>query len=54
MRALVIGGTGPTGPHLVQGRLDRGYDVSILHRGTHDSPLIPESGPRILGDPHVR
>lgn len=53
-RALVIGGTGPTGPHLVNGLLDRGYDVSILHRGTHDSDLIPPSVGRIIGDPHFR
>lgn len=52
--ALVIGGTGPTGPHLVNGLLERGYDVSILHRGTHDSELIPRSVPRIIGDPHFR
>ena len=53
-RALVIGGTGPTGPHLVNGLLDRGYEVAILHRGTHDSPLIPASVERIIGDPHFR
>lgn len=54
MRALVIGGTGPTGPYLVNGLVERGYDVSILHRGTHDSPLIPPSVTRIIGDPHFR
>ena len=36
MRALVIGGTGPTGPYLVQGLLDLGYDVTILHTGRHE------------------
>ena len=54
MRALVIGGTGPTGPYLVQGLVERGYDVSILHRGTHDSDLIPPQVTRIIGDPHFR
>jgi hypothetical protein len=27
MRALVIGGSGPTGPHVLAGLLERGYDV---------------------------
>ncbi|MDH4143598.1 MAG: NAD-dependent epimerase/dehydratase family protein [Acidimicrobiia bacterium] len=54
MRALVIGGTGPTGPLLVNGLIERGYDVTILHRGTHDSPLIPAHVERIIGDPHFR
>ncbi len=42
--ALVIGGTGPTGPPLVDGLLDRGYDVTIFHTGRHelaDGPDIP-------------
>lgn len=52
--ALVIGGTGPTGPFLVQGLLERGHEVTILHRGTHDSPLIPAQVTRIVGDPHFR
>ena len=54
MKALVIGGTGPTGPYLVNGLIALGYDVSILHRGTHDSDLIPRSVERIIGDPHFR
>ena len=33
MKALVVGGTGPTGPIIVQGLLDRGYEVTIYHRG---------------------
>ncbi len=33
MRALVIGGTGPTGIPLVRGLVDRGFDVTIVHRG---------------------
>jgi nucleoside-diphosphate-sugar epimerase len=54
VRALVIGGTGPTGPYLVNGLLERGYQVSILHRGSHDSDEIPASVERIIGDPHFR
>ena len=50
MRALVIGGTGPTGPYLVNGLLERGYQVSILHRGSHDSDEIPASVERTLDD----
>jgi nucleoside-diphosphate-sugar epimerase len=40
MKALVIGGTGPTGPHIVQGLLSRGFDVTILHRGLHEIPEL--------------
>ncbi len=36
MKALVIGGTGPTGPFIVEGLLDRGFGVTIYHRGTHE------------------
>ena len=54
MKALVIGGTGPTGPHIVKGLIERGYATAILHRGTHDSELIPPHVERIIGDPHFR
>lgn len=54
MKALVIGGTGPTGPHIVNGLLERGYETAILHRGTHDSDLIPADVERIIGDPHFK
>ena len=33
--ALVIGGTGPTGPFVVEGLLKRGYQL-VLHRGLHE------------------
>ena len=51
MKALVIGGTGPTGPYVVEGLLERGYQVTILHRGTHE---VEFSKPveHIHGDPH--
>ena len=42
MRALVIGGTGPTGPHVIGGLLHRGYTVSLLHRGLHEDASLPE------------
>lgn len=50
-KALVIGGTGPTGPFLVAGLLARGYDVTILHRGTHEVEL-PAAVEHIHVDPH--
>ena len=51
MKALVIGGTGPTGPFVVEGLVDRNYEVAIFHRGTHEVEL-PESVEHIHGDPH--
>jgi len=54
VKALVIGGTGPTGPYLVNGLIDQGYEVAIMHRGTHDTDLIPSMVERIIGDPHFR
>lgn len=54
MRALVVGGTGPTGPFIVNGLLARGYDVAIFHRGTHEIPEIPPCVEHIHGDPHFR
>jgi nucleoside-diphosphate-sugar epimerase len=49
--ALVIGGSGPTGPHIVAGMRERGYRVSVLSRGVHPYPF-PEDVERITGDPH--
>lgn len=54
MKALVVGGTGPTGPYLVRGLLERGYEVAMFHRGTHESDEIPECVEHIHGDPHFR
>ena len=34
--ALVIGGTGPTGPPLALGLQARGFDVTLLHSGRHE------------------
>jgi nucleoside-diphosphate-sugar epimerase len=51
MKALVIGGTGPSGPFIVNGLLARGCDVAILHGGQHevefDQPIE-----HIHTDPH--
>ena len=54
MRALVVGGTGPTGPFIVNGLRERGYDVTIFHRGTHEVDEIPADVTHIHGDPHFR
>jgi len=51
MKVLVIGGTGPTGPYIIDGLLKRGYNVSILHRGIHEVTLPPEVE-HIHSDPH--
>jgi len=52
LHTLVIGGTGPTGPFIVKGLLERGHKVSILNRGSHDTNEIPDGVERIVGDPH--
>jgi nucleoside-diphosphate-sugar epimerase len=52
-RALVIGGTGPTGPFVVEGLHDRGFDVTILHGGQHEVDFSVEVR-HIHEDPHFR
>lgn len=51
--ALVVGGTGPSGPELVRVLLDAGYRVTVLHRGTHepDEPMLREVE-HLHADPH--
>lgn len=49
--ALVIGGTGPTGHYIVNGLLERGYRVAILHRG-HEIDEIPPEVEHIHTDPY--
>ncbi|MEW6614062.1 MAG: NAD-dependent epimerase/dehydratase family protein [Thermodesulfobacteriota bacterium] len=51
MKALVVGGTGPTGPFVLEGLLNRGYKVTILHRGTHEIDL-PSEIEHLHGDAH--
>jgi nucleoside-diphosphate-sugar epimerase len=48
---LVIGGSGPTGPSIVEGLRARGYRVSVLNRGVHPYPF-PDDVERIVADPH--
>ena len=52
MHVLVIGGTGPTGIPLVRGLVDRGHDVTILHRGMHERPETPAEVAHIHADPY--
>jgi nucleoside-diphosphate-sugar epimerase len=49
MRILVIGGTGPSGPYIVNGLVERGHHVTILHTGTHEVDTIPP--PEVV--PHI-
>ena len=51
--ALVVGGTGPTGPHIVRGLADRGYVVTLLHRGTHEIAELDDVE-HLHADPHFR
>jgi nucleoside-diphosphate-sugar epimerase len=51
-RALVIGGTGPTGIPLVRGLVDRGYDVTIVHRGLHERAETPPEVAHVHTDPY--
>lgn len=53
MQVLVVGGTGPTGPHVVQGLLERGHDITIFHRGAHEPPELADVE-HVHGDPHFR
>lgn len=54
VKALVIGGTGPTGPAVVRGLMQRGYDVSVYHRGYHETADLPASHQHLHGDPDNR
>ena len=50
-KVLVVGGTGPTGPVIVEGLAERGFDVTILHRGFHEVEFkYPVE--HIHGEPH--
>jgi nucleoside-diphosphate-sugar epimerase len=51
MKALVIGGSGATGVPVLQGLLQRGHDVTMLHRGVHEPADLPDV-PHIHADPH--
>jgi len=49
--ALVIGGTGPTGYYIVDGLIERGFAVAILHTGRHEIDEIPPEVEHIHTDP---
>jgi nucleoside-diphosphate-sugar epimerase len=51
MKTLLIGGAGPTGPHVLRGLVERGHDVVVLHRGVHEADDLP-AVPHIHADPH--
>lgn len=51
-RVLVVGGTGPTGIPIVSGLVDRGFDVTILHRGVHESSETPGPVVHVHADPY--
>jgi nucleoside-diphosphate-sugar epimerase len=40
MKVLVVGGTGPTGPAIVAGLVERNHDVTICHTGQHELPEL--------------
>jgi nucleoside-diphosphate-sugar epimerase len=48
-RTLVVGGTGPTGPHIVAGLEARGHDVTVCHTGAHELPEVAHL-PHLHGD----
>ena len=54
MKALVVGGTGPTGPLIVQGLMDRGYEVTVYHRGFHEPDDLPQVHSHVHGDPFTK
>ena len=51
VKVLLIGGTGPTGPLIVDGLRARGADITILHRGAHELPELADLE-HIHADPH--
>jgi nucleoside-diphosphate-sugar epimerase len=51
LNALVIGGTGPTGHFIVNGLVQRGYNVAMLHTGRHELDEIPSTVEHIHTDP---
>ncbi|MGD9986550.1 NAD-dependent epimerase/dehydratase family protein [Pseudonocardia sp.] len=47
---LVVGGTGPTGPPIVDGLVARGHDVTVFHTGRHEIDGAPDV-PHLHGSP---
>jgi nucleoside-diphosphate-sugar epimerase len=51
VKALLVGGAGATGVHIVHGLSARGFDVTVLHRGVHEDEAIAAYR-HIHADPH--
>jgi nucleoside-diphosphate-sugar epimerase len=49
--ALVVGGTGSTGAPVVDGLLERGYAVTVLHSGRHEAEFAADVE-HLHADPH--
>ncbi|WP_081438116.1 NAD-dependent epimerase/dehydratase family protein [Pseudofrankia asymbiotica] len=50
---MLVGGSGPTGPHVAAGLSRRGYAVTLLHRGSHELPELA-GYEHVHADPHFR
>src|SRR5438552_16476924 len=50
MQALVIGGTGTVGSHVVRGLLERGVGVRVLTRSQERARALPPGAEAVLGD----
>ncbi len=50
-KALLVGGTAATGAHIVNELVVQGFDVTVYHRGAHETPMRHEVT-HIHGDPH--
>jgi nucleoside-diphosphate-sugar epimerase len=42
MRVLMVGGTGFIGPYVAKELCERGHEVTVFHRGQHESELQPD------------
>ena len=42
MRVLMVGGTGFIGPYVARELHERGHEVTVFHRGQHESVLLPD------------
>ncbi len=49
---LIVGGTGPTGVPIVRGLVERGYRVTMLHRGLHERVETPAEVGHVHCDPY--
>jgi nucleoside-diphosphate-sugar epimerase len=53
MDVLVVGGTGTSGPLIVNGLCEQGHHVTVLHTGRHEVDTLPPVSvvPHIHADP---